>query len=136
MVLSQNQNLNRCLKPVSRTGRLSLINQSQHQPSVRNGVVAIVHNPKVLQTLDAVRKRSLPIIQKGFHLVIAFLFYCLLFFLLAARSLVIQQKSSLEMLLAIYFLASWQDLHSVFRRIIIAGFILGQFFYLTFNLLE
>jgi hypothetical protein len=38
------------------------------------------------------------------------------------------QISSLEMQLAIYFLASWVKLHSVFSRTIITGFFLGLFF--------
>ncbi len=143
MVLSQNHNLSQCLKPVSRIGRLSLISRSRHRPSVSNGVVAIAHNPKhrrskVLQTLDAIGKRSMPklrphrMIHTGFYLFVVFLSYCLLFFSLAGCSSVMQQKSSLEMQLAIFFLtlllSTWPNLHSVFRRTKIAGFFLGLFF--------
>ena len=92
--------------------------------------------PKVKGTANTARNtkekpaktRTHLMIHMGFRLVVVFLYYCLLFLSLAGRSLVMQQKSSLEMQSAIYFSASWQNLHSVFRRTIIAGFFLRLFF--------
>ncbi len=138
MILRQNWNLSQCRKLVSRIGRLSLIIRSRNLQSVSNG-----ENPYESSDVFGVLAGFSFVLRAVFAvpltfgalgcerlpppLVVVFLHYCLLFLSLAGRSLVMQQKSSLEMQSEIYFSASWQNLHSVFRRTIIAGFFLELF---------